>query len=79
MDPSYGGFAHGVASLTGTTGFPGGSLQFVTPIRVASNQGSEFVAFGRLGVRFLPEPGVSLLLAAGCFGLGVLHLMGPRR
>lgn len=73
------GFAHGAASLTGTTGLPGGSLQLVTPIRVKSNQGNDLAAFGRLGVRFLPEPGVSLLLAAGCFGLGVLHLMGPRR
>ena len=73
------GFAHGAASLTGSTGLPGGSLQLVTPIRVTSNQGSELAAFGRLRVRFLPEPGVSLLLAAGCLGLGVLHLMGPHR
>jgi hypothetical protein len=73
------GFVHGAASLTGSTGLPGGSLQLVTPVRVTSNQGSELAAFGRLGVRFLPEPGVSLLLAAGCFGLGVLHRMGPHR
>jgi hypothetical protein len=73
------GFAHGAVSLTGSTGLSGGTLQLVTPIRVRSNQGNDFAAFGRLGVRFLPEPGVSLLLAAGCFGLGVLHLMGPRR
>lgn len=73
------GFAHGVGSLTGTTGLPGGSLQLVTPISVRSNQGAEFAVFGRLGVRFLPEPGVALLLAAGCLGLGVLHRHGPRR
>ncbi len=73
------GFVHGAASLTGSTGLPGGSLQLVTPIRVRSNQGNDFAAFGRLGVRFIPEPGVSLLLAAGCFGLGVIHLIGPRR
>jgi hypothetical protein len=73
------GFVHGAASLTGSTGLPGGALQLVTPIRVRSNQGSDFAAFGRLGVRFIPEPGVSLLLAAGCFGLGVLHLVGPPR
>jgi len=73
------GFAHGASSLTGSTGLPGGSLQLVTPIRVISNQGNELAAFGRLRVGFLPEPGVCLLLAAGCLGLGVLHLMGPHR
>lgn len=73
------GFVHGAASLTGTTGLPGGALQLVTPIQVRSNQGAEFAGFGRLGVRFLPEPGVALLLAAGCLGLGVLQLHGPRR
>jgi hypothetical protein len=73
------GFVHGAASLTGSTGLPGGSLQLVTPIRVLSNQGDELAAFGKLRVRFLPEPGFLLLLAAGSFGLGVLHLMGPRR
>jgi hypothetical protein len=73
------GFVHGAASLTGSTGLPGGALQLVTPIRIQSNQGNALAAFGRLGVRFLPEPGVSLLLAAGCLGLGVLHLLGPHR
>lgn len=73
------GFVHGAASLTGSTGFPGGSLQLVTPIRITSNDGGELAAFGKLGVRFLPEPGLLLLLAAGCFGLGVLHRLGPRR
>ncbi len=73
------GFAHGAVSLTGSTGLPGGALQLVTPIRVTSNLGNEFAVFGRLKLRFLPEPGVVLLLAAGCLGLGVLHLMGPPR
>jgi hypothetical protein len=73
------GFVHGAASLTGSTGLPGGSLQLVTPIRVRSSEGAEMAAFGRLGVRFLPEPGFALLLAAGCLGLGLLRLRGPRR
>lgn len=73
------GFVHGAASLTGSTGAPGGTLQLVTPIRIRSNQGAELAAFGRLGVRFLPEPGVALLLAAGCLGLGLLRIHGPRR
>jgi len=73
------GFVHGAASLTSSTGLPGGSLQLVTPIRVTSNQGSDLAAFARLRVRFVPEPGVCLLLASGCLGLGVLHLLGPHR
>jgi hypothetical protein len=48
-------------------------LQLVTPIRIVSNQGSEMAAFGRLTVRFLPEPGWLVLLAAGLVGLGLLE------
>jgi len=72
------GFVHGAASLTGTTGLPGGSLQLVTPIQITSNQGSEIGAFARLSVRFVPEPGWLVLLASGCLGLGLLHRFKSR-
>jgi hypothetical protein len=53
-------------------------LQLVTPIRITSNQGNDMAAFGRLSVRFLPEPGWLVLLAAGLTGLGVLELFRSR-
>ena len=72
------GFVHGAGSVTGSTGVPGGMLQLVTPIRIISNQGSEMAAFGRLTVRFLPEPGWLVLLAAGLVGLGLLESVRSR-
>ena len=50
----------------------------MTPIRIVSNQGSQMGAFGRLSVRFLPEPGWLVLLAAGLAGLGLLELARSR-
>jgi hypothetical protein len=73
-----GGYAHGAGSVTGSTGLPGGMLQLVTPIRITTSQDVEMAAFGRLTVRFLPEPGWLLLLAAGLAGLGVLDLVRSR-
>jgi hypothetical protein len=72
------GFAHGVGSVTGSTGLPGGMLQLVTPIRITSSQNSDLAGFGRLRVRFLPEPGWLVLLAAGLAGLGALELVRSR-
>ena len=72
------GFVHGAGSVTGSTGVPGGMLQLVTPIRITSNQGSQMAAFGRLTVRFLPEPGWLVLLAAGLVGLGLLESVRSR-
>jgi hypothetical protein len=71
------GFVHGAGSVTGSTGLPGGMLQLVTPIRITSNQGNGLAGFGRLSVRFLPEPGWLVLLAAGLVGLGLLELARP--
>ena len=72
------GFVHGAGSVTGSTGLPGGMLQLVTPIRITSSQGSQLAAFGRLRVRFLPEPGWLVLLAAGLVGLGLLEFARSR-
>ena len=72
------GFVHGAASLTGSTGLPGGLLQLVTPIQITSNQGNPLGAFARLSVRFVPEPGWLVLLASGCLGLGLLNHFGSR-
>ena len=72
------GFVHGAGSVTGSTGVPGGMLQLVTPIRITSNQGGQLAAFGRLRIRFLPEPGWLVLLAAGLAGLGLLQLARSR-
>ena len=72
------GFVHGAGSVTGSTAAPGGVVQLVTPIRIISNQGSQMGAFGRLSVRFLPEPGWLVLLAAGLAGLGLLEFARSR-
>jgi len=73
------GFVHGAGSLTGSTGLPDGSLQLVTPMQIVSNQGHDLAAFGRLRVRFLPEPGWLVLCGSGCAGLGLLRLLESRR
>jgi len=72
------GLVHGAGSLTGSTAAPGGVVQLVTPIRIISSQPSQMGAFGRLSVRFLPEPGWLVLLAAGLAGLGFLELARSR-
>ena len=72
------GFVHGAGSVTGSTAAPGGVVQLVTPIRITSNQPSQLGAFGRLEIRFLPEPGWLLLLAAGLAGLGLLESIRSR-
>jgi hypothetical protein len=72
------GFVHGAGSVSGSTAAPGGSVQLVTPARIISNQGGEMGAFGRLTVRFLPEPGWLVLLAAGLAGLGLLEFARSR-
>lgn len=70
------GFRHGPYLLSGSTALPGGALQLVTPMTVTSEAGKAFASFGTLTLRFLPEPGLALLLGAGCAGLIAL---GRRR
>ncbi len=73
------GFAHGPASLTGSTAAPGGSLSLVTPIYVSTNiaaDNSIVVGFATLTMHFVPEPST---LALGAGGLLLLVAAGRRR
>ena len=68
------GFVHGPFSFTGSTATPGGELSLVTPVVIRASQplGTQ-MAFGRLTVRFVPEPGLLVLLGSGLGGLCVLE------
>jgi hypothetical protein len=67
------GSAHGPYSFTGSTALTGGQLSLVTPMLIESNQlDASTPAFARLTLRFVPEPGRLLLLAAGVVGLWIL-------
>ncbi len=76
------GFIHGPASNTSTAAQIGGVIQFVTAAEVltsldAPNDRQAQLIFGRF--RFLPEPGVTLLLASGISGLVLLGRSRMRR
>jgi len=62
------GFAHGPASLTSSTASDGGVVQLVTPATVNTQLGPAPV-FTTLRLRFVPEPGLVLLLGVGIAGL----------
>jgi len=67
------GSAHGPYSFTGSTALTGGQLSLVTPMLITSNQLDVApAAFARLTLRFVPEPGLLLLLASGASGLWIL-------
>ena len=66
------GWLHGPQSLDQSAALPGGELSVVTPMQVTSSLGQGFGMFGRLTVRFLPEPGFLLLLGSGVAGLTLL-------
>ena len=74
------GFAHGPASATTSTAQPSGVVQLVTPNQVRTNLSlgsSEKVAIlGELLVRFIPEPGLLVLVGSGVAGL---LLLGRKR
>jgi hypothetical protein len=64
------GSVHGPYSFTGSTALTGAQLSLVTPMPITSNQlDVASVAFARLTLRFVPEPGRFLLLASGAVGL----------
>jgi hypothetical protein len=70
------GFAHGPASLTTSTAQPSGVVQVVTPNQVRTNLplGSNALLASAVTqvIRFVPEPGMLLLLGSGVAGLALL-------
>jgi len=77
------GFAHGLASPTGTAIATDGGLRMRTPTPVAiSSAGlppSEAPVLGYPRLEFLPEPGLFALLAFGAVGLALLVRARARR
>jgi hypothetical protein len=80
------GFIHEAASGTGggsSTVVNSGLVQLVTPMQVTTVGVSGNVSlqslFAMLTIRFIPEPGLLLLLGAGLLGLGLLGRDRMRR
>ncbi len=67
------GYLHGPFSFSGSAALAGGSLKLVSPVVVRSAEGLHpLTSFATIHIRFVPEPGVGLLLVAGVIGLLVL-------
>jgi hypothetical protein len=70
------GFAHGPASATSSTAQPNGVVQLVTPTQVRTNltlgTNVKVGVLTSLFVRFIPEPGMLVLLGSGVAGLLLL-------
>jgi len=70
------GFAHGPASGTTSTAQPSGVLQIVTPTQVRTNlalgSNVKLSILTELLIRFIPEPGLLLLLGSGVAGLALI-------
>ena len=78
------GWVHGpVSSTVSSTAAPGGMMEVVTPVQIATNaafgfghpQGRFAGSVGSvlsMTILFIPEPGLLLLLGSGVAGLGVL-------
>jgi hypothetical protein len=77
------GFAHGPASATSSTAQPNGVVQLVTPSQVRTNlalgTNVKVGVLTSLLVRFIPEPGLLLLLGSGVAGLVLLGRNRIRR
>ena len=80
IDITFKGFAHGPNSLTTSTADVGGVVQLVSPTQVRTdlpNGSNQKVGAGQtLFIRFIPEPGMLLLIGSGVAGLA---LLGRRR
>jgi membrane protease YdiL (CAAX protease family) len=63
------GWIHGPFSLATTAALTSGAISLVTPMRIESRDGRQIPAFGRLTLRFVPEPDRLALLAVGISGL----------
>jgi hypothetical protein len=66
---SAAGWMHGPFSLATTAALTSGAISLVTPMRIKSIDGRQIPAFGRLTLRFVPEPDRLPLLAVGIVGL----------
>lgn len=80
IDITFMGFAHGPDSFTTSTADVGGVVQLVSPTQVrtdlALGSNAKVGAGQRLFIRFIPEPGMLLLIGSGVAGLA---LLGRRR
>jgi hypothetical protein len=74
------GWAHAPVSTTTSTAQPGGMFQLVTPNQTVTNlvlgSAEKQAGFTIVMYRFIPEPGLLLLLGSGVVGLA---LLGRRR
>jgi hypothetical protein len=73
---TFKGWAHGPGSGVTNTATPGGVVQLISPSQVRTNlpngSNAKVAAVQRLLIRFIPEPGLLLLLGSGVVGLGLL-------
>jgi hypothetical protein len=77
------GWAHAPVSTTTSTAQPGGMVQLITPTQIETNLAygtyDKVRAAGILLIRFIPEPGLLLLLGSGVAGLALLGRSRMRR
>jgi hypothetical protein len=76
------GFVHGPASGTSSTAAISGVLQVVTPILIRTSLGAPDTwqaVWVEVGLHFIPEPGLLLLLGSGVAGLMLLGRSRMRR
>jgi hypothetical protein len=76
------GWLHGPFSFASSAALTDGTLALVTPVRFAVSSGQTLPGFGRLSLRFVPEPrGLPLLAAgiAGLLGLAMRRLRNSQR
>ena len=70
------GFVHGPASNTSSTALASGVIQLITPTQVTTigvpGSNDKLSLFGTLRIRFVPEPGLLLLLRSGAVALVLL-------
>jgi len=70
------GFAHDPGSLTTNTAQPSGVVQLISPMQIVTNltsgSNAKLSQFSTLRIRFIPEPGMLLLIGAGVAGLALL-------
>ena len=73
---TYKGWAHAPASTTSSTAQPSGVVQLVTPGHITSNiplgSNDKLAGMYITVMRFIPEPGLLLLLGSGVVALGLL-------